>query len=296
MRTTGSERVAPWLFLAPYIVLTAVFFMVPLVNAILLAFQQTNGPRATVWVGLENFQFILTDREFWKAVKNTTVYAVVSIFLQLPLALGLALLLNSRRDRMKGFFRLVLFCPNLVGQIFVGIIFGVLFMPRYGLINRFLHALTGQGLEHRWLSDPAMVMPAIILVSLWLYVGFNMIYFLAALQNVDGDLVDAARVDGAGPWREFLAVTLPAVKPVAVLVVIMSTIGSYQLFELPFALVGYGVNDSALTIVGYLYRNAFETGDLGTGAAVGWLLALIIFAVSLVHLKVAGAGRDGGDA
>src|SRR5829696_63538 len=153
----------------------------------------------------------------------------------------------------------------------------MLFTPRYGLLNRFLQSLVGWGIDQEWLTQPALVMPAVVIAGLWLYVGFNMIYFLAALQNVDQSLVEAARIDGAGPWQTFLNVTVPAIAPVATFVIVTSTIGSFQLFELPYTLLqnnnsGFGPDNSGLTIVGYLYRFAFESGDLGTAAAVGWLL------------------------
>jgi len=288
-------KTAPYLFLAPSLALACVFFLYPLFNATALSFYQTNGAKTRVFVGLSNFAFVLTDPDFHTAVRNTTVYALFSIFLQLPLSLGLALLLNTRGDRLKSFFRLVIFSPHLVGQIFVGVLFGVLFTPRYGLVNRTLQALLGWGLEQQWLQDPQLVMPALILTSLWMYVGFNMIYFLAALQNVDQSLLEAAHIDGANAWQTFCAVTLPAIKPVATFVVIVSTIGSYQLFELPYALLqGFGPKNSGLTIVGYLYNAAFQSGDLGTGAAVGWILALIIFAISVVQLRLSGTLREDG--
>ena len=175
--------------------------------------------------------------------------------------------------------------------MFVGILFSILFTPRYGLFNRFLQQLTGWGLEQQWLTDPTLVMPAVVIASLWMYVGFNMIYFLAALQNVDQTLIEAARIDGAAPRHVFFHVTLPAIAPVATFVVVTSTIGSFQLFELPYALLQitnspYGVKNSGLTIVGYLYQYAFENGDLGTGAAVGWLLTFMILVVSLVQIRL----------
>jgi len=283
-----------YVFVAPYILVTCVFFVYPFCQAVLLAFHQTNGPRSRVFVGLDNFAFILADPDFYTALSNTTIYALFSVFLQLPLSLGLALLLNTRRDKLKGFFRLLLFSPRLVGPIFVGVIFSVIFVPRYGLFNRFLQTLIGWGLEERWLENPGLVMPALIVTSLWMYVGFNMIYFLAALQNVDRNLVEAAQIDGAGAWSVFRHVTVPAIKPVATFVVIMSTIGSYQLFELPYALLrGFGPKNSGLTIVGYLYNAAFNSGDLGTGSAVGWILVLIIFSISLVQVHVSGTARGG---
>ena len=288
-----NKRTAPWWFLSPYLVLTLIFFIYPFIYAIILAFYQTNGPKSWSFVGLENFAFVLADGDFHIAVRNTTIFALASILVQLPLSLGMALLLNSKKDRLKSVFRLILFSPYLVGQIFVGIIFSVIFMPRYGMFNRFLQEVTGWGLEKRWLENPNLVMPALIIAAMWMYVGFNMIYFLAALQNVDQNLEEAALIDGANPWQLFWAVTFPAIKPVVLFVVVMSTIGSYQLFELPYALLqnaagvaGYGPKDSGLTIVGYLYRTAFEAGDLGTGAAIGWLLAIIIFTISFVQMKI----------
>jgi len=145
---------------------------------------------------------------------------------------------------------------NLVGQVLVGILFSVLFTPRYGLINRGFQMVLHWGLEARWLSEPRLIMPAIVLTSLWLWVGFNMIYFLAALQTVDKTLQEAARIDGASPWQIFWHVTLPSMRHVVIFVVIMSVIGSYQLFELPLTLLsesyGYGANDAGLTLITYL--------------------------------------------
>ena len=236
--------------------------------------------------------------DFHRALWNTTLFTFCSLAIQLPLSLALAMLLNADNDRTKSFFRLVIFSPNLVGQVFVGILFTMLFTPRFGLFNKFLQALVGWGLQEQWLSDPKLVMPAVVIASLWLYVGFNMVYFLAALQNVDQSLVEAARIDGAGKWHVFRHVTIPAISPVAMFVVVTSTIGSFQLFELPYTLLqnvnaGYGPDNSGLTIVGYLYRFAFDGGDLGTAAAVGWLLTFIIFTVSLLQIRlVSNVGKD----
>ncbi len=288
-----KPRRAAWFFLTPYLLVTCVFFAYPLVYATILAFYQTSGPQYRTFVGLDNFRFVLTDPDFYRAVRNTVLFALASICLQLPLSLGLALLLNSRNDRTKAFFRLAIFAPNLVGQVFVGILFTMLFTPRYGMFNQVMHQLLNVGLEQEWLSDPNLVMPAVVIASLWLYVGFNMIYFLAALQNVDQSLVEAARIDGAGPLGIFWNVTRPAITPIATFVVVTSTIGSFQLFELPYILLRgtWGPNNSGLTIVGYLYQSAFEAGDLGTAAAIGWLLTLMILVVGLVQVRLSGTMR-----
>jgi ABC-type sugar transport system permease subunit len=280
----------PYVLLTPYFVLTVVFFVYPLLSAAVLAFYQTNGPKSRTFVGFDNFSFLLQDATFRTAFTNTSIFAFFSLFLQLPLSMGLAMLLNKGKDRIKGVFRLILFSPNLVGQIFVGILFAVLFAPRYGLFNRFTHELLRWGLEERWLSNPALVMPAIILTSLWMYVGFNMIYFLAALQGVDKSLEEAARMDGASSAQVFWHVTLPSMRHVMLFVIIMSLIGSYQLFELPLSLLsssnGFGPDNAGVTLMVYLNDVAFNQGDLGLGAAVGWVVALIIFAISQVQIRL----------
>ncbi len=289
------KAITPYSFLLPYFLVTFVFFLYPLLYATILSFHMTSGPGVRRFVGLDNFAFVLADPDFHRALYNTAFFAVCSLLIQLPLSFGLAMLLNSGKSRLKGFFRLAIFAPNLVGQVFVAILFTMLFTPRYGLFNRIVHILTGFGLEQRWLTDPRWVMPAVVIAALWLYVGFNMIYFLAALQNVSRDLVEAAWIDGAGPWGVFWNVTRPAVTPVATFVVVVSSIGSFQLFELPYVLLqGYGPKNSGLTIVGYLYSNAFENGDLGTAAAVGWLLTLIILTISLIQIKLSGTMENDG--
>lgn len=291
-------KATPYLFLSPYFILTCVFFIYPVLYAVQLAFYQTNGPKSREFVGLSNFIFALTDPDFYIAIWNTVRFAFFSVFLQLPLALGLAMLLNTRADRLKGFFRLAIFAPNLVGAVFVGILFNMLFTPQYGLFNIFLHKLYGalinsEVLQNRWLQDPELVMPALVVISLWMYTGFNMVYFLAALQNVDQSLIEAAKIDGAGPFQVFWNVTVPAIKPVATFVVVMSTIGSFNLFELPYTLLqGYGTKNSGLTIVGYLYQYAFEGGDLGMGAAIGWLLTAMILSISLIQIWISKQGAE----
>lgn len=291
-----TKTLVPLMFLLPYLMLTAVFFIYPFINAIVLTFYRTNGPRSRVFIGLDNFRFLVQDSIFHTALWNTTVFAVASVCLQLPLSMALALLLNRGNDRIKGLFRLILFSPNLVGQIFVGILFSVLFTPRYGLINRTIQALVGWGLEERWLSNPKLVMPAIILTSLWLWVGFNMVYFLAALQSVDKSLEEAACIDGANKWQVFRHVTLPCMRHVVVFVVIMSIIGSYQLFELPVALLsssdGFGPDNSGLTVITYLRSVAFQSGDLGLGSAVGWVVAAIIFTISIIQVRITKVVED----
>ncbi len=291
-----QQRNAPYLFVLPFILIFCTFGLYPIVKSVILSLYMTNGPKDPVYVGLGNYRFLLTDPDFHKAVWNTAVFAFWSVFLQLPLSLGLALLLSARWVKGREWLRLAFFSPNLVGQVFVGVLFTVLFLPQYGLINRGIHTVLPRiPIDTKWLADSGLVMPALVLTSLWMYVGFNMIYFLAALQAVDRELYEAALVDGANSWRQFWAVTVPGIKPVAVFVVVMSTIGSFQLFELPWILLGQssGPDQSGLTIVMYLYGQGFVTGDLGYASAIGWTLAFIVLVISLFQLRVTGAWKGG---
>jgi len=288
-----QHRYAPYIFVAPFLAAFAAFSLYPIAKSLALAFYITNGPKSQVFAGFGNFAFMLRDPDFYKAVWNTSVFAFFSVFLQLPLSLALALLLNRRMVRGRDFFRFSFFSPHLVGQVFVAVLFTVIFAPRFGLLNIILHALAGTPLDTRWLSNPPLVMPALVLTSLWMYVGFNMIYFLAALQAVNQDLYDAAQVDGANEFQQFLHVTLPAIRPVAVFVVVFSTIGSFQLFELPYLMLGNGPgpDNAGLTIVMYLYEKGFLSGDLGYASVVGWTLALGVLVLSLVQMRLSGAWK-----
>jgi ABC-type sugar transport system permease subunit len=287
-----QQKGAPYLFVAPFVLLFCTFGLYPLVNSLVLAFHITAGPKAMEFCGFDNFRFLLADPDFYKAVWNTAVFAFFSVFLQLPLSLGLALLLNARWLKGREFFRFVFFSPRLMGTVFVALLFGVLFAPRLGLVNRAMQAALGWGIETKWLGDSRLVMAALVLTALWMYVGFNMIYFLAALQAVDRELYEAAEVDGANAWQKFRHVTVPGIKPVAVFVVLMSTIGSFQLFELPYVMLrGAGPDRAGLTIVMYLYDMGFGTGDLGYASAIGWTLTFIVLLISLLQLRVSGTLR-----
>ncbi len=172
-------------------------------------------------------------------------------------------------------------------------LFSVIFIPKFGLLNRVLHSFFDVAIDTKWLGNPDLVMPALILTSLWMYVGFNMIYFLAALQGVDRSLYEAAQVDGAGPFKQFLHVTLPGIRGVAVFVAVLSTIGSFQLFELPYVMLNNtaGPDNSGLTVVMYLYQNGFVAGDLGYASAIGWTLTFAVLVISLVQMRLSGTWK-----
>ena len=283
-----QHRFAPYLFVAPFVILFLCFMIYPLARSIVLSMYKTAGPNHLRFVGISNYLFLLKDRLFYIAVGNTFYFTIVMLLLQIPLALGLAMLLNSKRIFGRSLFRFAFFSPHLVGQVFVAIIFTLLMAQRHGLVNRMTGALLPfVGSEIDWLGRPELAMPTIVMAALWLSVGYGMVYFLAALQSVDIELYEAAEVDGAGKWRRFWRVTVPGIRPVLVFMVLVGTIGSLQLFELPYVLFqGSGPNYSALTIVIYLFQTGFETGDIGYASAVGWALVVVIGVVAMIEFVV----------
>jgi len=287
MKTSANHtRWTPYFFLAPFLLTFCVFLAYPLYESAILAFSQTYGPSHHIWVGFANFKNMANDPDFWIALKNTTVYTLASVTIQLPLALILALILNQPGLKGRTIFRLIFFLPSLVGLVFVAMMFSLMLGDRDGLVNVMLRAIVpGFPREFPWLQN--YVMPSLILASLWMYVGFNMVYFLAALQSVSQDAIDAANIDGANAFQRFLYVTLPEIRPVVGFVVLLSVIGSLQLFELPFVLLGGpGPERSGLTLVMYLYQNGFERSDLGFASAIGWTLAILLMGLALIQRRL----------
>ncbi|MCC5822504.1 MAG: sugar ABC transporter permease [Phycisphaerales bacterium] len=284
----GPSHRAAWIFLAPFALVTLVFVAYPLVQSAVLAVQQTYGPGTKTFVGTKNFTDMSGDPVFWTALRNTIIYTLGSLFIQLPLALALALALNSPRLRGRGIYRLIFFSPQLMGLVFVSILAALMFEKQAGLVNQSLHAITGGlwSLDFPWLESH--VMATLIIISLWMYVGFNMIYFLAALQNVDQTLIEASEIDGAGVLARFRHVVIPAIRPVGSFVIMLSMIGSLQLFELPFVLLEGtgGPRNQGLTVVMYLYQSGFEVGDLGYASAIGWVLAVLLIGLAIVQLWI----------
>lgn len=289
MKSTPSRfwalqaKLSPYLFVAPFAILFCVFLIYPLFRSFQLSFYKTVGPRETKFVGLDNYQFLITDQFMGLALAQTIGYAVAFIAIQIPAALCLAVLLDSPRVRAKPLFRFAFFSTHLVGSVFVAILFSQILSPRRGLLNNLL------GVQIDWLSSPNLAMPAVLLAGLWLSVGYAMIYFLAALQAVDRELYEAAQVDGAGRWSQFWHVTLPSIRPVLVFMILVSSIGALQLFELPYVLFQQspGPMSRALTVVMYLFAWGWQQGDLGYASAIGWALVALIMTLAIVQLRLA---------
>jgi len=286
----------PWTFVAPALLVLGAFFVLPVVAALALSFTDfdlyaladTKNLRL-VW--LDNYLEVLRTPLFWKSLVNTLYFVGVGVPLSIGVALGAALLLNSPLARARGFFRTALFAPYVTAVVAVALIFRYLFHTRYGLIN---YALEHLGLAPiDWLGDPHWSMPAIILFAVWKNFGYNMIILLAGLQSIPQELYEAARIDGASAWGQFRHITLPSLRPVLLLVTIITVAGYFQLFAEPYVMTRGDPLQSTVSVLYYMFQQGFEWWNLGRATAIAFLLFAITLLVTRVLLRVARRGGEG---
>lgn len=293
MRLPG-RKLAPYLFISPFFLGYGLFFIYPVLASLRLSFYDQQGIRAAPqFVGLQNYQRLLQDDFFIKSLINTTYYALGSVFIIVPLALLIAVLLARPHLHLREFFRVFFFTPNITSGVVVGIIFTLVFNDQFGLINNLVLAPLGLPAV-RWLRDAAWVMPAIILLGIWRFTGLNVLYFMVGLQNVPPDLKEAAYVDGANRWQVFYFITLPLLRPVFAFVLTFAIIGSYNLFTEPVILLDLtgGPNNAGMTMTMYLYKTGFRDLKFGYAAAIGYALAIIIVALTVFQLVATRAFRE----
>ena len=285
MTRTG---VVGWALAAPALAVIAVFFAVPVVAGLALSLTDFDlyalADLSTLrFVGLDNYLRLLRTALFWQALGNTLYFVAVGVPASIALSLGAALLLNARVAKWPGIFRTALFAPVVTTVVAVAVIWRYLLHTRYGLINQ---ALAGLGINPvDWLGDPHWSMPAIILFAAWKNFGYNMVILLAALQAVPRELYEAARVDGAGPLRQFTDVTFPMLTPTLVMVGILTLAGYFQLFAEPYVMTQGGPLRSTVSVLYFMYEEGFRWWNLGFASAVAFLLFVIVFAVSAGLLR-----------
>lgn len=270
-------------FILPYALFFGGFVAYPLIFSLILLFHRWNVVTPMEWIGLKNFHRLFSDPLFFKAIINTLKFLLIHIPLQMIIALGIAVLLNSKL-KFRGFFRAVFFLPVVVSGVVVTILWQQLYAFDSGLLNRMLTAV-GIG-KVPWLIDPDMAMLSIALMATWKNVGIYIVLFLVGLQDVPRELYESASIDGATRARQFFRITLPMLRPTFVVVVVLSTIGGFSLFVEPYVLTGGGPMESTLSAVLYIYNQAFYFNHMGYAATLGFVFALIILGVVLLQRKV----------
>jgi lactose/L-arabinose transport system permease protein len=286
--------VAPYLFIAPFFILFAIFFVYPVVWSVLLSFQKWSA-RETVWVGLDNYRFAYQLPPVRKAFQNLLWYVIVNNVGQLTIALLISVLIDSTfLRRYSGILRIGYFMPNIIPAVVTSILFAII-LGAGGLSDRLLALV---GLHIPWLRSTQWSKPAVLVAGGWQWIGYWVVMLLAGLQGIPDEYYEAADIDGASLTQRFRMITLPLLRPVLLFVIIVNTIGTMQLFEYPFLIFGGGTGggasggplNSATTPVLELYRLAFESVDLGSAAALGWGLAVLVIGVSILQFTMARRG------
>ncbi len=283
-RSTGAAAG----FLGPNLILLGIFLFLPLGWALLISFQESDGFGASGWVGLENYRRLVADPTFWQSALNTAVFTLITVPLSLALGLGLAVLMNSVLPGRK-LFRTLIYLPMVISGIATALMGVLLFDESTGIVNKLLRE-GGLG-TIPWQSQGAAAFASIILVTLWIRVGFNMVIYLAGLQGISPELYEAARLEGASSWQQFRYLTVPLVGPSTFFLLIMDVIYSFQVFDTIFVMTGGGPGRSTSVLVTYAYENGFVTRDQSYAAAIG----IVIFLVTLVFTAVQWRGNRSRD-
>jgi len=284
----NQERAA-WGFVAPALIALGLFFFLPVAAALILSFTDFDIYAVADidnlrFVGLDNYIHLLETPLFWKALGNTAWFVLLGVPLSIMMSLAAALLLDNKLARFKGFFRTVYFAPVVTTLVAVAVIWRYLLHTKYGLVN---WALGGIGIGPiDWLGDPHWSMPAIVLFAVWKNFGYNMIIILAGLQTIPEELHEAARIDGANAFQRLRHVTLPGLAPVLLVVSILTMAGYFQLFAEPYVMTQGGPVESTVSILYFMYEQGFRWWNLGFASAIAFVLFLIMFALTLVQLKV----------
>jgi len=290
---SGNTKTA-YFFLAPAVGAIFVFFFIPVIAAFLISFTDfdiyTLGDFSTLrFVGLDNYLTLFKDDLFWTALKNTFYFVIVAGPLSIMISLGAALLLSSKLVRFKAIFRLSYFLPVVTTLVAVAIVWRFIYHHNFGIMNYFIGFFGINPID--WLGDPFWAMPSIILMAVWKNFGYNMIIFIAGLQNIPEELYEAANIEGANAWQKFKSITIPMLAPTTIFISIITMIGFFQLFAEPYVMTQGGPLNSTLSIVQYMYQEGFRWWNMGYSASIAFVLFFIIFIGTLIQFKVQKSGE-----
>lgn len=284
------QSLAPWFFLAPTAIILLGLMGVPMGSAILLSFQQWNGMSPAAWIGFENYLRLPTDKLFLQSLWNTAYFTVATVAFKATIPLFVAVLLNSG-IRASTAFRTLFFMPVIISLAISGLLWAMILEPNFGILNEALRSVGLSNFARLWLADRGTVMPTIIFVSVWHDIGFYLVIYFAALRGIPVELYEAAEIDGANGWDKFVNVTVPMLKPIIALVVVLNTINGVKAFDHIWVMTQGGPNHSSDTLGTYLYSLAFggagsSNPQLGYAAAVAVVILIISLILSVIQLRI----------
>ncbi|MBT2416535.1 sugar ABC transporter permease [Streptomyces sp. ISL-22] len=278
--------------ISPFYLLFLAFGLVPVGFSLYLSFHRWDGLGSMEWAGLSQYQYLLSDSDFWQSIGTTIVIWALATFPMIFLAMVTAVMLNSA-VRYKNLYRFAYFLPNVTSVVAIAIVFGSIFSTNFGLVNALLQAVDLD--QVAWLNTPWGIKVAIATLMTWQWTGYNAIIFLAGLQTIPSDLYEAARIDGAGPVQTFFRVTLPLLRPTLLFVLVVSTVTGLQSFSEPQVLLQTTANESTFsggpdhagrTMVLYFFQQTFDNNDFGYGAAVAWGIFLVVVLFSIINWRL----------
>jgi lactose/L-arabinose transport system permease protein len=285
-----KQSLAGWTFLTPAVILIAVMSFLPMIQALFLSFQTGIGA-AMKWTGGTNYVRMFKDPVFMQALKNNFIYLIIQVPIMLVSALVLASLLNNKDLRFKGLFRTAIFLPCATSLVSYAVIFRSLFAVD-GLVNIVLMKLGILTTGYNFLGHPNSARIVIILALIWRWTGYNMVFYLSGLQNIEYSVYEAAKIDGASPFQSFFRITIPLLKPIILLTAIMSTNGTLQLFDESVNLTNGGPANSTITMSHYIYNVSFKyVPNFGYAASMSYLILILVAVLAFIQLKV-GDKRD----
>ena len=283
MKLHKKTRFFPYAMLLPTVVIFAVFMIYPILYSFYLSFTEFSGGTYN-FVGLRNYIELFNDPVFYKALFNTFFYLIIQVPVMISLALLLAVLIEQKFIRGKGFFRMATFLPTITSLVAYSLVFKVLFNTNYGLINYIIEFFGGEKIQWIYSAWPARA--SIIISITWRWVGYNMIILLAGIQAIPTEMYESASLDGANFWQQLFYITIPAIKPIILFTTITSTIGTLQLFDEPYILTQGGPNYATITLGEYLYDNGFTYLKFGFASALGYVMVIIIGLLSWLQFRV----------
>jgi len=287
-RRIRRSTLAPYLFLAPFFAMFAVFWVYPIAYSFVLSFLNT---RRRPWTFDPDFNWgrLVQDEFFWNALQNTMIILVVQVPLMLAFATLLAVAFGSDLLKAKGFFRFAFFAPLVLGAVPYSAVFRLIFNEQYGILN---YGLTSIGLPSvPWLFESTPALITIMIAMTWRWTGYNAIILLSGLQSIPLALYEAAKIDGAGPLQRFFRITIPMLRPVLLFTFVLSTIGTLQLFTEPWLITNTGPGNATETLVTYLYKQGFRSFNFGYASAIAYTVAIIAAIFSLLQIRLVG-GRE----
>ena len=285
--TRRRQNWTPYLWVLPAVLLYAIFKLAPMVAGIYLALLQWDGIEPAKFVGLRNFQRMLEDEAILLALGNNVQYALGTVVGKIVLSLFLALLLNQSL-RGRSFYRTALFLPVVMSFVVVGILWAWLYNAQFGLVNSLMQRLVLDALILDWLGDPKVALWSLVAVDVWKWYGFHMVIFLAGLQTIPVELYEAARIDGANRWRQFLHITLPLLQPVMLVNVTLSLMGGFGVFDIPYVMTEGGPANSTLVMALHIYIQGFKFYKFGYAAALSYVLLTLVTILAAIQMRLMG--------